>query len=196
MKSFLDRAYYTHGLELLDPAKYGGPVDGFEAWVSGNPGSHYNAMVFFGKQSKPIWHYLFKTEEAMIEKIKSAADSRKASVNYKAKVKAEKAAFVPSVKVGDIFGTSWGYNQTNREFYQVIEIPSPKTVILREVAQDIKEEGFMAGYTKPIKNNFIGEAFSKRVGQGNSISFASYRHGRLLSDAELTGKGLYVSWYA
>jgi len=43
-----------------------------------------------------------------------------------------------AVKVGDIFYTSWGYDQTNVDYYGVIEVSkSGKTVKLREVTAKV-----------------------------------------------------------
>jgi len=41
----------------------------------------------------------------------------------------------PTVEVGTIFVRTWGYDQTNVNFYQVVEVtPSGKSVKLREIA--------------------------------------------------------------
>lgn len=192
MRMKLPREFYTSNMTQIDPAEYGGPVEGFAAYKREWPTGKVSGMAFYGKQAKPLWHYSFKSDAAMLAKVKEAAEGRKLSVDYKAKRKAEKAAFVPSVKIGDVFGTSWGYDQTNREFYQVVGLPSAKTVELREIAQDVTETGFMAGKTKPIKDKFIGEAFTKRIGEGNSIRFASYNVANLVDP----DKEYYVSWYA
>lgn len=44
------------------------------------------------------------------------------------------------VKVGDIFYASWGYEQTNVDFFQVIELKGESSVIVREVSLEILEE--------------------------------------------------------
>lgn len=192
MRMKLDRAYYTSNMTEIDPVEYGGEVEGFAAYKRYWPTGAMSAMAFYGKQAKPIWHYNFKSDAAMLAKVKEAAEGRKLSVDYKAKRKAEKAAFVPSVKIGDVFGTCWGWEQTNREFYQVVGLPSAKTVTLQEIAQDVTESGFMAGKTKPIKDMFIGKSFTKRIGEGNTIRFASYNTASLVDP----DKEYYVSWYA
>jgi hypothetical protein len=70
--------------------------------------------------------------------------------------------FVNPYKVGQILYHSWGYDQTNVDFYQVIEAKG-KTIVVREVAQDRTETGFMSGQTMPIKDEFIGEAIKKVI---------------------------------
>lgn len=44
------------------------------------------------------------------------------------------------VKVGDIFYTSWGYEQTNLDFYQVVGLVGKVTVKLRKIAKDTTEQ--------------------------------------------------------
>ncbi|AYQ14532.1 hypothetical protein EB670_24360 (plasmid) [Escherichia coli] len=38
-----------------------------------------------------------------------------------------------TVSVGDIFVSSWGYEQTNVTFYQVLSVHGKKTVTVREI---------------------------------------------------------------
>jgi hypothetical protein len=38
-----------------------------------------------------------------------------------------------TVSVGDVFVSSWGYEQTNVTFYQVLSVHGKKTVTVREI---------------------------------------------------------------
>lgn len=66
-----------------------------------------------------------------------------------------------SVKPGDIFAASWGYDQTNVDFYQVIKC-TDKTAVLKEIESIEEYNGDMAGYCKPIKNKFINDKELKK----------------------------------
>lgn len=61
---------------------------------------------------------------------------------------------IDGYKVGDIFYTSWGYEQTNIEFYQVIKATA-KTLRLHCIAENKTPTDCMVGYTEPAKNEFI-----------------------------------------
>jgi hypothetical protein len=191
-----DKSFYISNMKLVDPAEYGGAVDGFEAYDNTNGKLH--GMVFFGKQAKPIWHFNFPSRERFIQRVKEARDNWAARQQAKQEAVSAKKAFVHSVKVGDVFGTSWGYEQTNREFFQVVEVKG-KSVVIRELAQEggrADDPGFgpMAGTTRYIKDKFLNdELITKLVLQGNEIKFASYRWGSLVTD-EQNEKGFYVSW--
>ena len=56
--------------------------------------------------------------------------------------KANKAAVAPDhgVKVGDLFYSSWGYEQTNVNFFQVIALVGKASVRIREVSAELLEE--------------------------------------------------------
>ncbi|HGX1670117.1 hypothetical protein [Listeria seeligeri] len=65
------------------------------------------------------------------------------------------------IKVGDIFCTCWGYEQTNVKFWQVVKRTN-KSVRLRPIKKQIvKNETNMSRYEVPIPNNFTDSAFSK-----------------------------------
>ena len=107
-------------------------------------------IMFDGKPSEEIrtalkdlkfrWHgvkkcwYGYSTEEAV-----KAAIEGKASAKPEAQEKAQKATAVNKygVQVGDIFWSSWGYEQTNNDFFQVIELVGSSSVRVREVYPEI-----------------------------------------------------------
>lgn len=105
---------------------------------------------------------------------------------------AAKVAALESVKEGDIYVASWGWEQTNIDAYQVIA-KKGATVTLREIALQSVDgsEGFMSDRVVPVKGEFIGDAFKKRI-TGASIKIDDVRHA---SPAE-EGKDFYRSWYA
>ena len=58
-------------------------------------------------------------------------------------------------KVGDIFYSSWGYEQTNVTFWQIIKL-TKKTAWFRPIKkQTVKNYTSMSGETMPIPNEFI-----------------------------------------
>lgn len=72
-----------------------------------------------------------------------------------------------TIKLDDIFGSSWGYEQTNVSYYQVLGFKGSKTVLLREINK-IKihsNEIRFTGVAKPLKDNFrpYSKILTKRV---------------------------------
>ncbi|MGH8277889.1 MAG: hypothetical protein ACRETH_14465 [Steroidobacteraceae bacterium] len=50
---------------------------------------------------------------------------------------------------GDVLAYSWGYDQTNIEFFEVTRATA-KSVWLRAIAATVTETGFMCGDTAPV----------------------------------------------
>ena len=97
------------------------------------------------------------------------------------------------VKVSAIVYNSWGYGQTNIDWYQVVKV-TPKGVSLRKIKGEIKSKPMdMSGTTTPLKDQFDGEEIMQkkiRFGQwGASMSF-KYGCGVFWS-----GEPVGVSWY-
>ncbi len=66
------------------------------------------------------------------------------------------------IKVGDIFYTSWGYEQTNVKFWQVVK-RTAKSVRLRPIKKQIVAvESSMSRYEAPLPNDFTDSAFSNK----------------------------------
>ena len=59
---------------------------------------------------------------------------------------------------------SWGYEQTNIDFWQIIDVKNKATLILQEVATKVVDsDGGRCDFVIPDKNNKIGEPFTKRI---------------------------------
>ena len=68
-------------------------------------------------------------------------------------------------KVGTILVNSWGYDQTNVDFYEVTERPSPHFVIIREIGSKgvPGTASFMAESVVPVPGDYIGTPARKRI---------------------------------
>ena len=88
------------------------------------------------------------------------------TTEYKARKAQAKARFVNPYKVGDILHHSWGYDQTNCDFYQVVEVKKASVVLRKIGAQTVPgSEGFMCESLMPVKDAFItkgGQALTKK----------------------------------
>lgn len=66
-------------------------------------------------------------------------------------------------KAGDLFYSSWGYEQTNIDFYQVVRVISDKTIEVRPCNAIRVYDQSMAGRVKADKGNLGGDAKKHRV---------------------------------
>ena len=62
------------------------------------------------------------------------------------------------VHVGDIFYSTWGYDQTNVDFWQVVELKGTQTAIIREIRAEVsRNTGYMSGDKWPRRDDFSSE---------------------------------------
>ncbi len=150
-------------------------------------------MGFSGKRSKPDFSYRFKSieqRESYVDKYLNNIARRK---EERAARLAQKKAFNHTLKVGDVLYSSWGFDQTNIDFYEVVEVVSAKSVKIREISSITTDEqgSFMTAYKIPAKGKYVDEAVLKRVGEHNYITICK---GQWASPWD--GKPLRYSWYA
>lgn len=131
-------------------------------------GGQYNgkwfAICYRGKASRSTWHYSFRTEEALKKQIEETLRQEMDAADRKAKRQAEKKAANAShdVKPGDVFRASWGYDQTNIDYYQVVSV-SGQMATVRAIGCMSEETGFMSGESVPAQDHFIGEPFRVKI---------------------------------
>jgi hypothetical protein len=78
---------------------------------------------------------------------------------------------LPSVNVGDIYVCSWGYDQTNIDYYKVVNVKN-KTVNLVSIGQKRNYTGHMQGECVPDPSVTGNKIYTKRIiDNGNSASF-------------------------
>lgn len=99
-------------------------------------------------------------------------------------------------KVGDILNTSWGYEQTNVEFYQVIEV-KPKTITVQCICSRMVEgsAGYMSHSVMPVPDSMDAageEAFALRVKPSGGLSAIN----GYIYVTKWGGYPQYVSYYA
>lgn len=61
---------------------------------------------------------------------------------------------IDQIKPGDIFYCSWGYDQTNIDFYQVIK-RTAKMITVRRIGRTSEPAWTMACYVMPVKDAFL-----------------------------------------
>lgn len=74
------------------------------------------------------------------------------------------------MKLGTIFYSSWGYDQTNIDFYEVVGFKGKTLVLLRELEQVKEPTGDMYGRTKPKPGKYKSGKFQRRCTADHLIS--------------------------
>ncbi len=161
-------------LESLPAGDYLSASDGFTAVVvATNTAGQACAYGFRGRSMKTVFRYRFPNVEG---RDKYAADWLAAENQAIAERQARQAVTrAPhSLAVGDVLYSSWGYEQTNVDFYEVIAVRGA-VVDLMQLKQQRGESSIgMQGTCSARKGEFIGEPIkSKRPNGQNAVRIDS-----------------------
>ena len=149
------------------------------------------AMCFTGRAQKPTWCYRFKDADHRATYIAETLDARRIALDLKAKARAE--AHQPcTLTPDDILVSSWGYEQTNVDFYRVLEVKGKRDVIVQRVGHTSvsQPDGSMSGYVVPSTDITLSGPTRYRTRNGNRITISSFQ-----SASAWDGKPCYRSWY-
>lgn len=107
-----------------------------------------------------------------------------------------KKNFQNPFKVGDLFYDSWGYDQTNIDFYQIVEVGRASVKLSKIKQIYLESAGDMCEYVAPAKDDFVGEPFLSII-QLSRYDFKpriNGRHGSIMPIGER--EKFYQSHYA
>lgn len=113
------------------------------------------------------------------------------------------------VKIGDLFYASWGYEQTNIDFFQVIALKGSKSVLIREVYPNKKTEKAVSDMSRNISFEVTNEllkpldrsVFVKDNERGDMKRISGTKDSYHISIDSFanaypySGQKLYESWY-
>ena len=153
--------------------------------------TRYHVTGFHGKAQKPDFNYYYSSDRQRGAKIQEFFKGRRLHAKRKKREAEERRQAGRGLGVGDVLRCSWGYDQTNVDYYQVVGMSGKATVVLREIEQKRKETGYMSGTTSPRKGRFAGPPFKKRAIKG-SVKLSSHKHAIKVDPKETT----YWSSYA
>ena len=158
------------------------------------------AVAFMGKSAKPCSGtgsagspYRFSTPERRAEWVKVVFANAIEHAERKAKEsqeKAERRAAGHSLELGDVLRCSWGYDQTNIDYFQVTKIIGRQMVEYRKIACEAIETASMQGESVPSVGEFIGEAKRARVsdyGDRDSVKIYSFANAYKMQPHVLPG---------
>jgi hypothetical protein len=132
----------------------------------------YNLLAFVAKQNKPAINAYYMNAASRDRELDELVEGRRSYLQRKQEEAQKKKEFQHGVNVGDIFYTSWGYDQTNVDFYQVTKVMG-KAVEIRKIQGKVDHGDAFSQYVVALPNHFIGgEPPLKKIPQmqGNSVS--------------------------
>ncbi|TCM37738.1 hypothetical protein [Novosphingobium sp. ST904] len=151
------------------------------------------AAVFTGRALKPAWRYRFRSAEERACKVTSFFAACTAHAERQAKRAAERKAEGRGLVVGDVLSTCWGYEQTNREWFEVTALIGKTMVEVREIAREIEETDWQQGKTVPLVGKYIGEPL-RRAAKGGRVRIDNVRLATFEQPlARIGGKAVYAA---
>lgn len=99
------------------------------------------AAIWYGRAEKPQIYATYPNEEYRDKAIQEFLDRRAYRAEVNAQRKQERRLTKDhDVKIGDIYYTSWGYDQTNIDFYKVVNVRGSR-IDLKELTQQYVDRG-------------------------------------------------------
>ncbi len=107
---------------------------------------------------KPTYNYYFHTldqrSQWIEEQAQRWAETEEIENKRKEARKQARANLVNPYKLGDIVYDSWGYDQTNIDWYQVAKV-TKRSITLRPIAAQLDVQGINHGSSLPRPNEFV-----------------------------------------
>lgn len=151
-----------------------------------------SAKGFAGRKVKSDFFYKFPSAAVLQQYV---SDWAKAKRDNEAERQAERAERNKphSLQVQDVLVSSWGYEQTNIEFFEVVRVVGKSSVELREIRAAKKSDGAqsMTGTSLPVVGDYIGEVFRKKADARGYVKLSSFNGAAPLGFVEVEGMRVY-----
>ncbi len=129
-----------------------------------NSKNYPTLTIWKGKALKPYHYYYYRTLEDRESRLSKIKEQRKKDLADKAKynVRAKEAIkkHEPDVYVGQIWKSSWGYDQTNIDYYEVVKV-NGRAVWFQEIGHTLCGYECQENLIKPDRTCKKGEPFKK-----------------------------------
>lgn len=156
----------------------------------------YFVKVWRGKQARPYAYVVFSSADGRENYIREQKECELARIQHQEERRNDKAARLAEnlekYQVGTILHNSWGYDQTNCDFYQIVERKGAR-VTVRAIAGETVEgsEQGMSCSLRPCRDQFIGKPIVKMI----TASGVQFECG-WTSVVEDEKQAFSCSWYA
>ena len=155
---------------------------------------HVVVAAFEGRKVKPAFRCTVDSMLKAAELITLWQSELLAAIEKKAAKPAKKQP-THNVQVGDVFYSSWGYEQTNINFFQVVKI-SNSFVEIMEIHKTCEYTQAMSGECYPLPGDFVKNANKIRrkvnFSYGDTyLKIEDYMYAYPLGYTEIDGKKIY-----
>lgn len=178
-------------------------LNGIELTFAGKPAEAIREAMkdagFRWHRQKKLWYAKINDERmALAQKLSGNTEPAETAPVPAAATSEPVSKF--GIKAGDILQDSWGYEQTNVEFYLVTKIISACKIEIVELGHtEVRSDSAMSGYVMPDTDRRIGDPIQKIVSQSSWEKQDGSWHIKINSCVSLTpwdGQACFQSsWY-
>lgn len=130
------------------------------------------AVAYRGRAIKPAWRFYFSTAAQRAERVQAFIADVETQARAAADRRGNRAAHRHALQIGDVLVASWGYDQTNIDYYEVTR-RSDSCVWVREIGAQRKETASMVGDCVPVPGSFKGPEKRRLVVPTNTTGNAT-----------------------
>ena len=149
-------------------------------------------VAYKGRQGKPARFFYFSSAERRDRHLANYIDQQTEFED----VKRARRNVDHGLAIGDIVYATWGYEQTNVDFFQVVRVPSTRSAVVRKLESEIIEDApaSMTGHAtaKPDQFVAVGKEETRRACGVHMLNGGGV-YGSL---AKWDGRPRRVTWYA
>ena len=121
------------------------------------------AIAYHGRATRPDWHSQFLSVSSRATRTATYLADQHTRTETMARRRAQRA-HPPAVPVGDILHYSWGYEQTNCEYWEVAEVRGRRVTIRAIASAYVSGEPGWAENVRPCPGEFLDQpALTKLV---------------------------------
>lgn len=143
--------------------------DGSEVHVWRQDGK-WVLLAFAGTAGTLSAHVSYRDQGRALAAARQWVAGRRAWAEHIAARRRERTAYRTTLEPGRILKDTWGYEQTNVDYYQVVAVSaSRRTVTIRKIAARSLETGWLRGDCWPLADQFLGPPMVKIVSQGETV---------------------------
>lgn len=197
MKTLIEGRWIPGGIEQAERIA-ADTATGAEVWLipSTRTDGALAVIAYSGKRTKRDYHYTMRSRENAIKWASEYMASKQSTLERKQAECAEKKskrAEGHNLAVGDVLRCSWGYEQTNIDYYEVTRLIGARMVEIREIGAQSDSDGYMTGDCTPCPGHYIGEPMRKAVSDnGVSVRIASYASASKIEPVKVAGVKVFA----
>lgn len=138
----------------------------------------FELVAFVGRAKRPCMNYWYRSREQRDEAARRFTANLAYSAAKKAAEREARKTQGRGLEIGDVLVSSWGYEQTNVDFYEVVALVGTKTVELRLIKQRCTDTGYQSGHALPVPGHYIGEGVIRKQACEGTVRLSGFQSAR------------------